>query len=134
MSLVPPDVGRSEVNTSKARNKTRKKICEILRHNGNRERDTKLLRAVRAHEVLVGLRQESPWNRREEPWRLKSWKRRGRVSDAALKVDKRTPPRIDLAEKTAHGRSPCIRYDWRSGEHRTVIVITLSGFKDRSAL
>jgi hypothetical protein len=53
-------VGRSEVNTSKARNKTRKKICEILRHNGNRERDTKLLRAVRAHEVLVGLRQESP--------------------------------------------------------------------------
>jgi hypothetical protein len=31
----------------------RKKICEILRHRGNRERATKLLRADLAHEASL---------------------------------------------------------------------------------
>jgi hypothetical protein len=44
MSVVAaPPVGRSEVNTSRARNSSRKKICEILRKSGNLDRTTNLL-------------------------------------------------------------------------------------------
>src|SRR5208283_3395735 len=37
MSLVAPGRGRSAVKISRPRKRTRKKICEILRHRGNRE-------------------------------------------------------------------------------------------------
>jgi hypothetical protein len=32
-----PGAGRSDVNASRAKNSSRKKICEILRQSGNRE-------------------------------------------------------------------------------------------------
>jgi hypothetical protein len=54
MSPVAAEVGRSEVKISSARNRSRKKTCEILRHIGNLERAKKLLRTLLG--VLLVLR------------------------------------------------------------------------------
>jgi hypothetical protein len=40
MSLVAPGMARRVVKNSSARNSSRKKICEILRHRGNLDRIT----------------------------------------------------------------------------------------------
>src|SRR5450631_1440757 len=73
MSPTPPGVGRREVKTRSAMNRRRKKICEILRNSGNRERATKLLRAMLAYEVQIVLRQK--WHRRDDRRRLNPWTR-----------------------------------------------------------
>jgi len=43
MSPEAPAEGRSEVKINSARNRSRKKTCEILRNSGNLERATKVL-------------------------------------------------------------------------------------------
>ena len=54
MSLVPPGVGRRDVKTSSARNRIRKKICEILRKTGNLERATNSsTRRVRERQLYM---------------------------------------------------------------------------------
>jgi hypothetical protein len=48
MNVAGRRAGRSDVKISSAKNRSRKNICEILRHSGNLERATNLLHTPRA--------------------------------------------------------------------------------------